>query len=194
MVSLRKTVVCDLDSSLAGFCAAFTGVALEMGATDRVYREHERDGWGFDFSASKVWERVYAARHFWDTLEPLWTPEEQPLLDAVGEAFHVLYVTGRDATKGTTVTQTYDWIDAVGLPSGPVFFAPHGTDKDEIVLPHRHQIAAMLEDKPSILESLSRGGVPMVARSWPYNRHVAGVEHVTSVGEFAEFALLRREA
>lgn len=181
----KPSVVFDLDGVLADFVPAFTRVAVEVGQADEVTTGDDHPNWNFPFHVDPVWEQVDRMYAFWENLAPLTTEEDMEYIHALAEEAHILYVTGRRGDLASTANQTHRWLKDNDFPSGPVFFAPPKSDKVEIILPNAEQLIGVLDDKPSVLEVLGAAGVPVVARDWPYNRHVS-VPRVPSVAEFVK--------
>lgn len=191
--TFKPTVAFDLDGVLADFCEPFTRLAVELGLTDKAVANADQKTWQFDFPVDPVWAKVDSMYSFWEGLPTLVDEDDMEALYALADEAHIIYVTGRKGHEATT-RQTHRWLQEWDFPEGPVFFVPPKSDKEGVILPNKHQMIGMLEDKPAILEALAKEGVPMVARDWPYNRHVS-VPRARSVAEFVErLGVQHREA
>lgn len=181
--TIKPTVVFDIDGVLANFALGFTRLAKEMGLTDTVVENGEQMSWNFPFHVDSVWSRVDSTYNFWEALQPFVDEDDMDAMHALAQEAHVMYVTGRNGEAAER--QTHNWLNEWDFPEGPVFFVPRKSDKEEVILPNRYQLIGVLDDKPSILESLAAENIPVVARDWPYNRSVP-VPRVSSVAEFVE--------
>ena len=189
--TFKPTVALDIDGVLADFCSPFTRLAVELGLTDRVTTNAAQETWHFDFPVDPVWDKVDSMYSFWEGLPTLVDAEDMEALYALADEAHIIYVTGR---RESAANQTHRWLQDWDFPEGSVFFVPPKSDKEGVILPNKHQMIGMLEDKPAVLEALAKEGVPMVARDWPYNRHVS-VPRVGSVAAFVErLGVQHREA
>lgn len=190
--TFKPTVALDIDGVLADFCSSFSRLAVTMGLTDTIVTNADQTTWNFNFHVDPVWARVDEMYSFWEGLEPLVDEDDMEALAALAQEAHIMYVTGRRG-KESTARQTHRWLQDWDFPEGPVFFVPPKSDKEGVILPNKHQIIGVIDDKPSILTSLAAEGIPVVARDWPYNREVH-VPRVGSVKEFVERLGVKTEA
>lgn len=180
----KPVVALDLDSTVAPFCEYFTGVAVKLGITPKVLYEADRDTWELPFPMNPVWRHIDDHPEFWSEMGSLLSPTDVEAMAWLSERAHIIYVTGRGGKHISQVgLATRKWIRKVGLPDGPIFFVPGGSDKDEILLPMKYQLAGVIDDKPVILEKMAAHGIPVVARDWQYNRHV-DVPRVSRIEDF----------
>lgn len=187
----KQTVAFDIDGCLASFCEGFTAIAYKLGLTDRVWHERDRVEWDFDFNVDPVWRAIDNEPRFWYGLDTHTDDYDHDALAELSKVAHVLYVTGRGGKHLDQVSLwTRRWIVDNGFPDGPVFLVPGGSTKEEVLRPNRHQLAAVLDDKPAVLETLKSHDIYAVARAWRYNEHV-DAPRAESIADFVDLALAR---
>lgn len=180
---MKPSVVFDIDGVVAEFCWAFTSVAAELGIVKRPWSTAEQKTWKFDFHVDPVWQEIDRIDCFWTSLAPINLGATLDALYKLDERANIIYATGRQGSSAAA--QTVQWLKNWRFPQGLLFMAEPKTDKLPILVPHKHQIIGVIDDKPDVVTALRQNGIPVTVRAWQYNRHLDG-PRVGSVAEFVE--------
>ena len=178
---LRKTLVFDVDGVLAEFCYDFTCLAADLRLVQYPWYGSEQANWRFNFNVDKVWREVDQTPDFWYHLPTLCNDADFDAMHEAAKDYNIFYITGRQGDSAAE--QTVKWLKGYGFPQGALFLSEPKTDKLPIILPHRHSIVGVLEDKPDIVIKLRAENIPTTARLWKYTEHLASPV-ATSVKEF----------
>lgn len=129
-----------------------------------------------------VWEKIKETEDFYETL-PAYASQEDLLMlkDFIQKADHeVFFITSRFPTRGKTVEeQTVLWIERyVGIKPRVFVTSKKGMFCKEL------KINLALDDAPHHIEDLMNHGISTVVMDWSYNRHIANLPRVKTLGEF----------
>lgn len=184
MGAYRPVVAFDIDGVLANFTEGFCELAVKLGVTDKAIKAVDQRTWEFDFHVDPVWAEIDKSGSFWENLPPLINQDDLDAMDAVNQEATVIYVTARHGGY-RVAEQTMEWLATTGCPQGPLFLPGTKASKVGSFIPIRHQLIGVIDDRPETLAELAAEGLPVVARTWEYNKNVP-VPHVPSVAAFVE--------
>lgn len=177
---MRPVVVFDIDGVLADFTWGFSGL-LE----GKNRSQGTQPTWQYEkassFQVSQAWKYIDTSKTFWQGLPPIVTESEAHDVCELAKQFSVIYMTGREDRGNDTLGQTERWLRSMEMPKGEVILRG---DKANAIHHLELDVVGIIDDKPDTLVSLFQEGHPVYARDWAYNRWVAEVPRVSSVGEF----------
>jgi hypothetical protein len=174
----RPVVAFDIDGVLADFCYGFTTLHEGKGRSQGA-----QPTWDFAGHVDPTWEKVDASRYFWHELPCLASSAERSEMRALADRADILYITGRQEGDNDTFGQTRRWLHDWVFPHGNLILT---TDKTPILAGFGSALVGVIEDRPTLISTMWKAGLPVYVRDWQYNREIdSRVEgRVSSLGEF----------
>jgi len=166
-------VICDLDGVLANFTQAFSALVAEKFGTpilstpDVLTWHWEKQGFGpehFEYG----WQRVEQIPNWWETLEPLATPEQFARINKAQRKLPIVFVTMRARSGGdSTFHQSIRWLEAQGVHEPLVIRESNKVRLAAVLNPAR-----VIEDHPETAWGFAEAGIPVALIDWPYTEEV----------------------
>lgn len=198
-------VMFDIDGVLAEFVLGYTRLAQKLGWHGKPYSTLMQPGWEFFNIPPNIcratWEEIdRLGSKFWESLEPLTTPENFVIIDHLANyvaGCEVQFVTSRGQFKGDAepIRQaTVKWLEAQGVRNPRVIVSP---DKGDIA--HDWGATHLIDDKAGnavyAAYRTRRMGTKVYLLDTPYNQfdqHVLGtkVRRIHKLEEFLDDCLL----
>ena len=187
-MSEKPTVVIDIDGVLAEFTYKFTELAHEIssGFSPEPWSSGSQKSWEFPFSkalSDACWNVIDEDPRWWARLPLIPTESEVQELHLLRRKANIVYLTGR-LDKGDVETRTRYWLSKHNFPEGKLDFA---TKKMDYLSSKGINPVSIIDDKPSTINVLHDSNYNIVARDWPYNRHLEGVPRVASISEWISY-------
>lgn len=123
-----------------------------------------------DEEGSKMWKSSLDELYYSEC--PIYPGAVEVLQQLDKEGHEIFYITARDAAHAA---ETENWLKSQGFPVEDGRFYCGMKDQEKFEIIKNLELDYYFDDKPAVIETLSRDSLTVIVRDQSYNRHVEGL-------------------